>query len=51
MGVPLLPPAEMKNRIPGLPTLSGYQALKMVAVSFYQMAAAIPKNLRESDHV
>ncbi len=50
MGVPLSFPAKMKNRILGLPNLSGYQATKMVAVSFYQMAAAIPKNLRESDH-
>ena len=50
MGVALLPPAEVKNRILGLPNLSGYQASKMVAVSFYQMAAAIPKNLREIDH-
>jgi hypothetical protein len=40
----------MKNRILGLSNLSGYQASKMVAASFYQMAAAIPKNLRESDH-
>jgi len=38
----------MKNRILGLPNLSGYQASKMVAVSFSQMAAAIPKNLRGS---
>ncbi len=47
MGVPLLPPAEMKNRILGLPNLSGYQALKIVADSFSKMAAAIPKNLRD----
>ena len=48
MGVPLLPPAEMKNRILGLPNFSGYQASKIVAVSFSQMAAAIPKNLTGS---
>jgi len=35
MGVALLPPAEMKNRILGLPNLSGYQASKMVAGSFF----------------
>jgi hypothetical protein len=40
-------PAEVKNRILGLPNLSGYQASKMVAVTFSQMAAAISKNLRD----
>jgi hypothetical protein len=45
MSVPLLPPAEMKNRILELPNLSGYQGSKIVAVSFSQMAAAIPNNL------
>jgi hypothetical protein len=49
MGVPLLPPAETKNRILGLPNLSDYQASKMVVATFSQMAAAIPKDLRESD--
>jgi hypothetical protein len=38
----------MKNRILGLPNLSGYQASKMVAVSFSQMATTTPKNLRGS---
>jgi len=41
MGVALSFSAEMQNRILELPFLSGYQASKMVAVSFSQMAAAI----------
>jgi len=43
MGVALSFPAEMKNRILGLLNLFAYQASKMVAASFSQMAAAIPK--------
>ena len=43
MGVALLPPAEMKNRILGLPNLSGYQASKMVAESFFRWHARHPQ--------
>ena len=50
MGVPLLPPAEMKNRILGLPNLSGYQASKMVAVSFFRMARPPSPKIWKIDH-
>ena len=50
MGVALLPPAEMKNRNLGLPNLSGYQASKMVAVSFFRMARPPSPKIWKIDH-